>query len=356
VYSPAVYTIETFTDPYNCVAFDEDGTTILPTAALQVILASVDPNADPNDFQGTNFDVIATKSQIFANNATDFYKYMKAAWAADNTDTQMAIDKIDEWIDGVIAAFEKNVTDAEAAAKKAYEDAKAKYEKDMKTYETNKAKYDAYMTALKAFVGVDEKGNPINVSKNTAGAYVPNVTSIAVPTNYQSANVKQTQTGAFEWEGEWKLGGTQKELAEKYMPGYPEKLAAWRSTAKENEDEIGHLKAIIEVLEKAYMAAIGVVEGVPGSEIEFEYENAENYYEAYLDYLQENIEYCLAMISWYNDAIAEAEAGYNYYQIQIKIAEHNLEYAQLKLQDATIELEVAEAYYNKVLTAIVGKN
>lgn len=355
-FNPAVYTIETFTEPYNCVAFDEDGETILPTAAIQVILASVDPYADPNDFQGTNFNPIKTTSAIFNDYQTDFYKYMKAAWAADNTDTQMAIDKIEEWIDGVIAAFEKNVTDAEAAAKKAYEDAKAQYEKDMKTYDTKKAKYDEYMTALKAFVGVDAKGNPINVSKNADGAYLPNVVSIQAPSNYISAQVKQTQTGAFTWEGEWRLGGTQKELAEKYMPGFPEKLAAWRSAAKDNEDKIGHLKAIINALEKAYMAAIGVVEGVSGAAVEAEFENVEGYYEAYLDYLQEMIEICLANITWYTDAIAEAEAGYNQLQIDIEIAEHNLAYYQQLLTDATIELEVAEAYYNKVMTAILGKN
>ncbi len=226
----------------------------------------------------------------------------------------------------------------------------------MKTYETKKAKYDEYMTALKAFVGVDAKGNPINVSKNADGAYVPNVVSIQAPSNYISAQVKQTQTAAFTWEGEWRLGGTQKELAEKYMPGFPEKLAAWRSAAKENEDEIGHLKAIIEVLEKAYMAAIGVVEDMSAAEVAFYFGNAENYYEAYLQYLKEQVEICLANISWYEDAIAEAEAGYNELQIEIEVAELKLAYAQQKLTDAEIELEVAEAYYNKVMTAILGKN
>ena len=356
VYSPAVYTLATFTEPYNCVAFDEDGETILPTAAIQVILASVDPKADPADFQGTNFNPIKTTSQIFANNETDFYKYMAAAWAADNTDTEEAIKKIEKWIEGVIVAFEKNVTDAEAAAKKAYDTDKAQYDKDIKTYDTNKKKYDDYMTALKAFVGVDAKGNPINVAKNTAGAYVPSVTTIAAPVKYQSANVKQTQTGAFTWEGEWKLGGTQKELAEKYMPEFPQKLAAWRSANADNEDKIGHLKAIIDALEKAYMAAIGVVEGMSGAEVEYYWDDVEGYYEDYLDYLQMMVELCLANITWYTDAIAEAEAGYNDLQIAIMIAEHNLAYAQQKLADAEIKLEVAEAYYNKVLAAIEGKN
>ena len=356
VYSPAVYTLATFTEPYNCVAFDEDGETILPTAAIQVILASVDPKADPADFQGTNFNPIKTTSQIFANNETDFYKYMAAAWAADNTDTEEAIKKIEKWIEGVTAAFEKNVTDAEAAAKKAYDKAVSDYDKAKATYDTNKKKYDDYMTALKAFVGVDAKGNPINVAKNSAGAYVPSVTTIAAPVKYQSANVKQTQTGAFTWEGEWKLGGTQKELAEKYMPEFPQKLAAWHSANADNEDKIGHLKAIIDALEKAYMAAIGVVEGMSGAEVEYEWDNVEGYYEDYLDYLQYMVEICLANISWYTDAIAEAEAGYNSLQIAIEIAEHNLAYAQQKLADAEIKLEVAEAYYNKVLAAIEGKN
>ena len=358
-YNPAVYTVESFTKPFNVVNFNE-GKQVIWTAAIGAILGSVDPNA--TDANATNLQsadkktVDGTKSAIFAGNATDFYKYMYAAWALENEDLEAAIEKIEKWIGEVEAAFVKDVTDAEAAAKKAYDKAKSDYDKAVKTYDTNKKKYDDYMTALKAFVGVDAKGNPINVSKNAAGAYVPNVTSIQAPYNYVSAQVKQTQTGAFTWEGEWRLGGTQKELAEKYMPKFPEKLAGWRSAAKDNEDKIGHLEEIINVVEDALMASIGVAEGVPAWVIEYVCENVEGYYQYILDYLQEEIEYGLAMVSEYTKALERAEAGYDPAQLAIMVLEDNLAYAEQVLADAEVKLAVAQAYYEKVLAAIAGKN
>ena len=362
-YTPAVYSVESFTVPFNVVNFDE-GKDVIWTAAIGAILGSVDPKAkkaDGSDLK-TGAKVDKTKSAIFHGNDTDFYAYMYAAWALENEDLEAAIEKIEKWINAVVAAFAKDVTDAEAAAKAAYETAKKNYETAKKTYDTNKAKYDAYTAELKKFVGTDEDGELINVVKNSAGAYVPSVTSIAVPTNYTSANVNQTQTGAFEWKGEWKLGGTQKELAEKYMPQYPEKLAGWRSVAKENEDEIGHLKAIIKVVEDALMAAIGVAEDMDPAVIKAilalgDYStDVEGYYQLTLDYLQSVAEYYLSMVTIFNTAVERAEAGYDPAQLAIMVLEDNLAYAEQLLADAEVKLAVAQAYYEKVLAAIEGKN
>ena len=364
-YNPECYMLSTFTEPYNCVAFDEDGETIMPTAALQVVLASVDPKAT-TDFQGKNFDPIKTTSAIFWNNKTDFYKYMKAAWAADNTDTQAAIEKIEKWIEGVKAAFAKNVSDAEAAAKKAYDDAVDAYEKAVPTYEANKAKYDAYYAKLKAFVGtktVDGKEVLLNV-KTVDGVQVPSLKELPKPADYQTPYVAQTQVEPFVWTGEWNkkmIGGEQLELANKLFVDdegntYPELLAAWRSKAKWINDQINHYEKAIAVIEKAYMSAIGTIEDATGEEMLIDYGSEENYLADILDSINFYMELEMAYLTMYTEILEKAKAGYDPAQLQIMQLEDKLAIAQQKLEDAAVKLQVAEDYYNKVLNAILGAN
>ena len=353
-YDPRVYELESFTKPFNVVVFD--GANINWTAAIGAILGSVDPNKGLND--GSDFEVggYVSGAAIFegTNGTTDFYDYMYAAWLAENNDTTEEIAKLKEWVAAVVAAFEKDVTDAEAAAKKAYEDAVKNYDKNLEKYNKAKAAYDAYMTALKAFVGVDEDGNPINVVKNSAGAWVPAITTIAAPVDYKCAQVKQTQTGAYEWDGEWILGGEQLALAEQYLPDFPENLVTWRHDAAVIDHKLIHLNAIIDELEKAYLAAAAVYDESYMSYYGFE--TIEEYFEDYLEYFQGYYEMALALISIYQESLDKFNAGYDPAQINLEIVEDLLAMAQLKLADAEVELAAAQAYYDKVLAHIEGKN
>ena len=353
-YDPRVYELESFTKPFNVVVFD--GANINWTAAIGAILGSVDPNKGLND--GSDFEVggYVSGAAIFegTNGATDFYNYMYAAWLAENNDSTEEIAKLKEWVAAVVAAFEKDVTDAEAAAKKAYEDAVKNYDKNVEKYNKAKAAYDAYMTALKAFVGVDEKGNPINVKKNADGALVPAITKIADPVNYQCAQVKQTQTGAYEWDGEWILGGEQLALAEQYLPDFPENLVTWRHDAAVIDHKLIHLNAIIDELEKAYLAAAAVYDEAYMSFYGFD--SIEDYFEDYLEYIQQYYEMALALVSLYQESLDKFNAGYDPAQINLEIVEDLLAMAQLKLADAEVELAAAQAYYDKVLAHIEGKN
>ena len=278
---------------------------------------------------------------------------MYAAWALDNEDLEEAIAKIEKWIADVTAAFEKDVTDAEAAAKKAYEKAVKDNDKAVEKWQKSKDQYDEYMTALKAFVGVDEDDEPINVKK-VDGKLVPAITKIAEPVDYETAAVKQELVAAQTYTGEWIFGGEQAELAEKCFPEFPELLAEWHSTAEETDHQIMHLEAIIDTLEKAYLAAIAVAEG--DEDIPTDFDTVEEYFAYLLTDLVEDYEI------WYGDGqymeyLAErASMGYDPKQITLEGLKHKLELAQLELKDAEIELEAAKVYYDKVLAATVGKN
>jgi len=355
-YDPRVYELESFTKPFNVVVFD--GAKIKWTAAMGAILGSVDPNKVKND--GSDFDdgsgyVNMAKSAIFAGalGTTDFYNYMYAAWLADNNDSTEEIAKLKEWVAAVVAAFEKDVTDAQAAAKKAYDDAVKTYDEKVEKYNKAKAAYDKYMTALKAFVGVDEDGEPINV-KTVSGALVPAIDTIHVPVDYECKEIEQTQTGAYTWTAEWILGGEQLELAKKYLPDYPENLVSWRHDAAVIDHKVTHLDAIIDELEKAYIAAAKVYdEAYMGTDFDF---SIEDYFEDYLDYIYGRYTYYLEKVEQYKKALAKYEAGYDPKQIQLEILEHELALAELKLADAEAELAAAKAYYDKVLAHIEGKN
>ena len=261
-----------------------------------------------------------------------------------NFDSSETIDAIEAWIGDVVAAFEKDAKDAEDKAAAAYKKAVENYDKAKKTYDENKAKYDAYQAALAAFVGYKEDGKTLN----------PIVTTIGTPdANYKAAGVKQTETGVYEWTGEWDLAGTQKELAEKYLPGYPENLAQWHTDAVKLDHDIIHLEAIINELEDAYITAAGIYYDETDY-IDFYGFNVEEYFEDFLEYLAGEVEMYMALASIYEDALAKWNAGYDASQINLEILQHNLELAEAKLADAEIKLQVAEEHYQKVLAAILG--
>ena len=337
-YNPKTYELKSFTDPYNVVIFD--GANILWTANLGAILGSVDPNKSAND--GSNFDAagIVSGAAIFAgaNGTTDFYKYLYAANLADNNDTSEEIEKIEKWVADVVAAFEKDVTDAEAAAKKANEKAASDYEKA-------KAKYDEYAEARKAFTGVDAKGN-----------FLPIVATIGTPdANYEAAGVKQEETGVYEWTGKWDLDGEQAKLAEQYLPKYPELLAEWHTTAVQTDHKIIHLEEIIDKLEDAYIAAVGILYDEEDYIAYYGF-NVEEYFEDFLGFYEDYYEYCLQRVAAYEKALAMFNAGYDPNQINLVLVNDELEIAQLKLKDAEAKLAAAEAYYNAVLAKILGNN
>ena len=343
-YNPEVYTMDVFTNPYNVIVVD--GGKIKWTANLGAILGSVDPNKAKNDGSDFNAGGYVTGAAIFAGSLgnTDFFNWAVANDEWINFDSTESLEKIEKWIGEVVAAFEKDAADAEAKAKKAYEKAVANYDKAKATYDANKAKYDAYQAALAAFVGYKEDGKTLRPITTTIGA--PDA-------NYQAAGVKQTETGIYQWTGVWDLAGEQAELAEKYLPGYPEKLAKWHTDAVAIDHQIIHLEAIVKELEDAYITASGILYDETDY-IEWYGFNVEEYFEDFLDYLNTMYERCLAYISMYEDAIAEYEAGYSAAQIQREILVHQLEYAEAKLADAEIKLQVAEETYQKVLAAILG--
>ncbi|MBR6423880.1 MAG: hypothetical protein IKS47_04285 [Bacteroidales bacterium] len=355
-YSPDVYTLKTFMDPYRAVIFDAAGTTIQPTKALQAILGTVDPNADPTKPNGENFAPIATTSQIFWNNDTDFYYYMKAQNALDEGTDDESIVKIREWIEGVIMAFGADETAAQQKAESTLATDQANVEKAQKTWETNKAKYDAYMEKLKAYCGK-------NYVTDLAGKSTPKYMTIAAPVDYASASVKQTQVGPFEWEGAWVFEGQQLADAEACVPGYPEKLAEWHTTAAETAEEMADLKALIDALEDAYVYAATKIAREMGINVEdlaeIGFEAIDGKYEVFdqlISYCQEEIEDALWYVSDYEDALAAFQAGMSDIDVTRMILENEVEKAELALFNAEVALQAAEDYYNNVLSHIFGEN
>ena len=86
------------------------------------------------------------------------------------------------------------------------------------------------------------------------------------------------------------------------------------------------------------------------------FDSIEDYFEDYLEYIQQYYEMALALVSLYQESLDKFNAGYDPAQINLEIVEDLLAMAQLKLADAEVELAAAQAYYDKVLAHIEGKN
>ena len=331
------YKLETFTEPYNVVTFTNGELDY--TKALGAILVSVDPAAAGHRDNQSFFEGWSNEPVIFGKadgtKQTEFYKYMLAEYKylMATALTEEIIKDIEAWIDEVKAAFKANEDFADAI------------------YKATNDVYDTYAALFKELTGKDAKN-----ADDDAKAIV---TTIGKPNKkYEAKGVKQTEETLYHWTGSWDLAGKQAEFAEQYIPEYPEKLAEWHTNAVAADHQIAHLEMIIQELEDAYIAAIAVAEG--DATIPTEYDTVEEYLddliEDTIDEYTYYMEMYLMIAQVYEEALAKYNAGYDPKQINIEILEHALENAQLKLQDATIKLEVAEAYYNKVMTAILGKN
>ena len=359
-YNPAVYTLELFTEPYVVAVFD--GTGLLWTENLGAILGSVDPNATLND--GTNFDGVpyVTGAAIFEGKlmqTTDFYKYLKARDAADNTDTSSDLEKIKKWRDEVVAAFAADEEKSKADAKAAYDGAVAGWETAVATWEKDKAAYDAYIEKLHAFVGKDSKGN-----WNVAGD-LPKYTTIPAPAagTYTSPVVEMTTTAFQTYEGAWIFSedSEQYKLAEKYVPGYPEFLAKLRSTAEQNDETILHLTIVRDKLLEAYNKAFQAVYDdfeIDGYYADFPdpanvpYTEFKEFVDDLIEWISDEATYCYQMAAVFTKALSMWNAGLDADQIWIQVYKDYLAEAQEILKDAEVRLAEAERYYTAVLAQL----
>ncbi|MBR6423873.1 MAG: TolC family protein [Bacteroidales bacterium] len=327
----ARYTLDTFMKPYNAVLYN--GTNLAYTKALGAILVSVDPksNGAQNCFEGW-----AIKPQIFlgadGNTKTDFYYYTLAEYNYQMATamTEEIIKAIEAWIKDVKAAFEKNAEYADAS------------------YKARLDNYDTYAENFKKLTGKDAK----TAYDDAEEIFM----TIDAPVDYYTDALEYTwlytDPKIFVVECEWAMGGLQAEWAEKYLPGFPEKVANWMSTAAQTAHTIAHLEAIIDTMEDAYLAACEVYDFSAGyfTEIDGDY----GYYEDYIDWFNSAINYYKAMAQTCADNLALWNSGLDPREINLQTLNNDVLKAELELEKAEIELERAQAYYESVITAIYG--
>ena len=253
----ACYEKATFTEPYNVVFFT--GAAIDYNEDLGAILVAVDPKS--TGVEGSYATTVnSTAASIFYGPAgtTEFYKLMKATWDYTKAlePATESIKAIQEWIAAVEAAFAKDVTDAEAAAAKAYAGAKKTYdEKTKPAYDEAKAEYDAYIEALGEFTGIDPQ---------TEAPYglLPIVGTYAKPDDITPDKcfelMQQDIFGYYDWVDN--LAGEQLELAEMLFPDMPEESNGWKIALDEINDASAHNRIMANTLKDAYKAAAMVAE------------------------------------------------------------------------------------------------
>jgi len=140
------------------------GDSIVPTEALSAVLNSVDPKVKGKgdkyvaELGGEN--PVVNNTRIFKDEATDFYKYMKAA--SNYYDLTNA--KASENLAGIRAAIKKVEDGIQKDIDQAGKLDEEKYKAAVEKWEKDKAAADEYFEAKKAFTGVkevDAKGNEI---------------------------------------------------------------------------------------------------------------------------------------------------------------------------------------------------
>ena len=348
------YTLGTFTEPFILPNVYDAPYVPAGTNALGAILGSVDKAATQPKAANLTFFGGSTESIVFgvdATTATDLNKYLYAEYLY-----QLALNPavgdialIKAWVEDVEKAFDAKEEAAAAAAKAAYDKAVAQYNKDKAAYDKKKAAYDKYQAALKEFTGADKDGNPLGIKKIT-GTYA-DVASIQY--QFELVNVI---------DGKWvsKLGGKQKELAEKYFPEFPEKLNDWYVRNEEIDDEIAHNNILINALKPAYFAACKAAgyDKALDNATNFD-ELIENYNamrEAYVEAIEQDIEDQEAVIDANAKLIADFESGAAAADIDIAEAQAKYDKENKKLTAMNEILKGAKENLDRIIAYLLAQD
>jgi hypothetical protein len=240
---PKCYTLATFkpyADEAPIVTFtgaDVDG-----TDAINAILVAVDPACtDKTDAEYFDTNAISTGA-IFNGNATDFYKFMKAAYdyyTVTNETITEELAVLKAWIDGVEETFKADADKAKSDDTKAFNEWKAAYKKATDRFD-----------ALCKFTGKDKDGMP-NGIVNIAGTYAD--PESITPDNWFELLNKNLLGDCDGWIEN--LGGEQLALAEKLFPEFPKVFQAWKEAKEEYNDEKTHREILMDSFKTAYYAA-----------------------------------------------------------------------------------------------------
>ena len=349
------YSLKTFWDPYWLAIFD--GSDILFTKAMGIVLGSVDPNAakaDGSDFNESG-KVKNTAAVFFGPNTadfnghTDFYNYAKAVdtYLKSLEPFSTSLQQIREWIDEVEETF-GDVAEADA------ELVKKVYEADKAAYDKKKAAYDAYVAELEKFVGGKAKdGYKIVYCYNYSDA------EDFFDGYWFDFNLAGTDIFG-DFDGKWAddkdidgfvLGGKQKELADKYFPGLPEKLLEWQAELKFLNDTKAKSETAWDAMNVAYAKAAKAA-----GYVEDDYTDFEDVLED-VQYQLDNLADVMEFIYNYYDGIIDSNAKkiadfYNeipLIDIEIADAEADLAIEQHRLA----ALEKALAYAKENLNRII---
>lgn len=350
------YTLDTFWEPYWLVAFD--GANIIFTNAMGIVLGSVDANT-LKDTKGTIFDnsgfVGENAYTFFGPNTTDFgghtdfYNYAKAVdvYLKSLLPFSTSLEEIADWIDEVEETF-GDVAEADA------ELVKKVYEADKAAYDKKKAAYDAYVAELEKFVGGKAKdGYKIVYCYNYSDA------EDFFDGYWFDFNLAGTDIFG-DFDGKWAddkdidgfvLGGKQKELADKYFPGLPEKLLEWQAQLKFLNDTKAKSETAWDAMNVAYAKAAKAA-----GYVEDDYTDFEDVLED-VQYQLDNLADLMEFIYNYYDGIIDSNAKkiadfYNeipLIDIEIADAEADLAIEQHRLA----ALEKALAYAKENLNRII---
>ncbi|MBR1539552.1 MAG: hypothetical protein IJ636_08625 [Bacteroidales bacterium] len=352
------YTLATFkpyADEAPIVTFTGDN--VDGTDAINAILTAVDPACtDKTDNEYFENNAINTGA-IFNGNATDFYKFMKAAYdyyMATNETISDDLAAIKAWIEDVEKTFEndaantgKDDTDAFKAWQKAYKAATDHY-----------ADLAEYNVALAEFTGVDEDGYPNGIVKIT-GTY-DDPASITPPATFElfDYNVLGDVTGWYKY-----LGGEQLALAEKLFPNFPDTWQTWKEEIEDYEDEKAHLDILMTSFKTAYFAAAqaaGYDQFSDAAKAATNWDELYNAYKAarkaYVDALKADITKQTENIDKAAQKIADYWSQVPAIDIEIADAEADLAIEQRRLAALEKALDYAKANMEKVMDYVQNQD
>ena len=352
-FNAGCYNEKTFLEPYNIVFFD--GNDIVYNDGLGTIVAFVDPKFGGETAYATDFDDFGylAKTAIFGTPTapTTFAKMMKAKQAYDTfgslTPWKEALEEIKAWRDDVEAAFNDLIAKDGQPDVEAYEEAVEQYAEFVEA----KAEYDAYMDALKAFVGVDDEDNPL-VLDPTALKINEKKYNTVEKIMYKFANL-DVENGV--WDDDVIGGDVEKKLNE-IFPDFPAKLKVWKDAEDFINDAMAHYQLQIDALMPAYLAAAkaaGYDEGLTydgtWADLIAAYQKARK---DYIDALEKDIKDLNADIASLTKKIADFKSGVPAAELNLASAEATLAKEEFKLAQLADRLAGAEANLKAILEYI----
>ena len=333
-----------------------DGTNIIFTPALGVVLGSVDPGATNVTGECFNesghvrlFASSDPASAIFLKGETDFYKVVKALydyWKAITGTVEKDLEILGEWIDDVETAFVADATK---------DDGKAGYDAWKKDYDAAvKAKdaHEAWATKAEAYTGAAVPARKIT------GTYA-DPESITWPNKFEMAALLEAPAEGYsgEWKakiGDKKFGGEQVTLLNTIFPDFPKKLKEWYDALDAVggiNDQLKHYKILLASLRDAYFAAAKAAGENVG--------DAANWDQLVKNYTEANKNHRKVLVNLIKDAqkliddntknIADFEHGKPMLEIAVAQAETDLAVAQSKLAVAEKALDYAKANLDRVM-------